>query len=109
MQVARHARAHVDVLCDRLHLGRVGEVRGADGLAHHVPVRAARLHPHLELRADVEDLLAHLLDLAHGLGVHEVARAPVAAVAVLLPLLVHVEQGEVVRLGREEPTVTVRR
>ena len=28
------------------------------------------------MRGDVEDLLAHLLDLAHGLGVHEVARAP---------------------------------
>ena len=32
----------------------------------------------------------------------EVPRAPVAAVAVILPLLVDVEQREVVRLGREE-------
>ena len=55
--------AAVDVLPDALELGSVVEVGGADGLAHEVPVRAGRLHCHLLLGHDVQQLLPHLLCL----------------------------------------------
>ncbi len=40
--------------------------------------------------------------MKHTLGLQEVVGAPVGTVAVLLPLLVHVQHGEVVRLRHEE-------
>lgn len=44
----------------------------------------------------------HLLRLAQPLGVQEVAVAPVAPVAVVFPLLVHVKKRQVVGLGDEK-------
>mmetsp|Transcript_33920 Transcript_33920/g.85062 ORF Transcript_33920/g.85062 Transcript_33920/m.85062 type:complete len:319 (+) Transcript_33920:351-1307(+) len=102
VQVARHAGAAVGVLADALHLGGLVEVRGADGLAHDVPVGAARGERNLLAGQDVNHLGPHLLGLAQPLGVQEVVRAPLRAVVVGLPLLVHVEQREVVRLGHEK-------
>eukprot|EP00911_Craspedida_sp_UC1_P000718 UC1_evm2s548 len=46
----------------------------------------------------VEQLCANFSHLFHGFGVDKVLGGPAAAVAVGLPLLVHVEQGQVVAL-----------
>ena len=114
MQVAGHAGASVHILTNALQsrcLGAVsteylqgrsetdnrmaeylGEIGGADALAHNVVCRAAgdvvdflRLHEVQQLRPD----FAHL---DHGLGVDKVVLAPARAVAGVLPKIVDVHQ-----------------
>jgi len=53
VQAAGDARAQVDVFADGLDLGRVGEVAGADGLAHHVVVLSTGDQNELLLLHDV--------------------------------------------------------
>mmetsp|Transcript_24293 Transcript_24293/g.76457 ORF Transcript_24293/g.76457 Transcript_24293/m.76457 type:complete len:388 (-) Transcript_24293:519-1682(-) len=102
MQVAGHPAAAVDVLADALKARGVLEVGGADGLAHDVPRGPAAHQLDLLRLHDVHELRAHLPRLAHALDVDEVVAAPVPAVPVVLPLVVRVQEGEVVALGHEE-------
>lgn len=67
----------------------------ADALPDDVPVRARAHQHHLLVLHNLLHLRAHL---AHGLAVDEVVGAPLRAVAVGLPLVVHVQEGQVVRL-----------
>ena len=98
MEVAGHAGAEAHVLPEALEAGALVEVGGADAFAHHVPVGAAGAQLHLVLVHDLLQLLAHFADFAHGFAVDVVVSAPDAAVAVLLPLVVDVKEGEVVAL-----------
>ena len=102
MQMTRHAGAQVDVLADALEARRMMKVCRTNALADNVPVGAAADHLELERDHDVLELLANLAHLLHRLLVYEVIGAPVGRVAVELPLLVQVEQRQVVRLGHLE-------
>jgi hypothetical protein len=85
-----------------LELGRVEEVRRANGGAADIPLRTAADHSHLLLLHDVEQLCADLSRLAQAFHLQEVVIAPVATVPIGLPLLIHVQQCQVVALWDEE-------
>jgi len=76
----------------------VHEKCGANGLANRVPAGTAALVRHFLGLHNGHHLLPHLVHLAQRFHVHEVLVAPVTAHAVVLPLLVHVQQREVVAL-----------
>mmetsp|Transcript_4895 Transcript_4895/g.13354 ORF Transcript_4895/g.13354 Transcript_4895/m.13354 type:complete len:230 (-) Transcript_4895:514-1203(-) len=102
VHVRRHARPAVHILSDALELGSVLEVGGADGFAHDVPLVPCRGHLDLLLHQDVHELLTDLLGFAQALGVQVVPITPSCAVAIVFPLLVYMEQRQVVTLRDEE-------
>ena len=75
------------------------KVSGTNALADNVPLRSRRNELHLLSFHDVFQLLSHLSHFAHGFRVDEVLLTPTRRVLVLLPLLVTVQQRQVVTLG----------
>ncbi|GIX65042.1 DNA repair endonuclease, putative [Babesia caballi] len=94
--------AQVGVLAETLELRSVVEVAGADGAAHLVPVGAAGALRGAVLLQNVQQLLAHLRGATKRLGLQTVLRAPGLAPPVGAPLLVHVQERQMVALGHHE-------
>mmetsp|Transcript_26776 Transcript_26776/g.62145 ORF Transcript_26776/g.62145 Transcript_26776/m.62145 type:complete len:382 (+) Transcript_26776:598-1743(+) len=102
MQVCRDTRPEVHILPDAPKLAGVVEVTCANGLANNVPVGANGIHLESLLLHNLFKLSTHFPNFLQGLLVHEVITTPSCTVAVVTPLLVHIQQREVVALRHEK-------
>ena len=98
VEEAWHACPEVGVLPYALQLGGLMEVRRADGLAHDVPFRPAGHVIHLLLLHDVQQLRSDLAHLLHRFRVHVMLVAPCRGVLVVLPLLIYMQQRQMIAL-----------
>jgi hypothetical protein len=104
----RRKRAKVTEKCVRGALSNplecccVHKKGGADGLADRVPVGATALVCHFLRFHNGHHLLPHLVNLAQRFHVDEMLVAPVTSHAVVLPLLIHMQQREMVAFRHRE-------
>ena len=102
MKVARHPIASIDVLADAFQTRRLMKVRGGDGSTADVPILPTAHERDFLLLHDIHQLRAHLSTFLQTFALNEMLVAPIVPVPVIFPLLVHVEQRQVVAFGNEE-------
>merc|ERR1712168_789380 len=98
MEISWHSIPSVDILTNSLEPSGLMEVSSAYTFPSHIPVCATTDQLHLLGLHYLLQLSPHLPHLLHGLHMDEMVRAPLTRVVISLPLLVHMEQGQMVRL-----------
>ena len=99
MQDAWDTSSEIDIFTNAFHSCSIVEVGAADGFADDVPVNTRALLLHSHTLHDINELRADFTDFLKGFGMNKVLRGPFVVVLVHLPLLVDIQQGQVVTLG----------
>lgn len=91
METTGNTCSHVNIVSNALHLGCICEIARANDFPHQiVVVLAATIRFETQLGRNINELSAHLLDLAQRLGLQEMLSRPLCAEVVFAPLLVDI-------------------